>query len=58
MEGDDKVKVVHRHLLLPLFSNPSDHTSELDTRSVVDQTVNTHANMGVYSRAWVSNSFP
>ena len=36
------MKVVHRNLLLPLFSDPSDHTSELDTKSVVDQTVSTH----------------
>ena len=34
MEGDDKMKVVHRHLLLPLFSDPSDHTSESDTKSL------------------------
>ena len=42
MEGDDKRKVVHRNLLLPLFSDPSDHTSESDTESMVDQTVSTH----------------
>ena len=41
-EGDDKMEVVHRHLLLPLFPNLSDHNSELDTKSVVDQTVSTH----------------
>ena len=69
MEGDDKVKVVHRNLLLPLFSDPSDHTNELDTESVVDQTVSTHGviaagvvtshvqNMSAYSRAWVTNMF-
>ena len=69
-EGDDKMEVVHRHLLLPLFPNPSDHTSELDTKTMVDQTVSTHEviavgavtshvqNMGVYSRAWVTNRFP
>ena len=39
MEGDDKTKVMHRNLLLPLFSDPSDHASELDTKSMVDQTV-------------------
>ena len=39
MEGDDKTKVVHRNLLLPLFSDPSDQTSKSDTKSVVDQTV-------------------
>ena len=27
MEGDDNMEVVHRHLLLPLFPSPSDHTS-------------------------------
>ena len=42
MEGDDKTKVVHRNLLLPLFSDPSDHTSKSDNKSVVDQTVSTH----------------
>ena len=42
MEGDSKTKVVHQNLLLPLFSDPSDHTNTLDTESVVDQTVNMH----------------
>ena len=63
MEGDDKTKMVHRNLLLPLFSDPSDHTSESGTKSMVDQTVSTpeiivagaiasHVqNMGAYSRA-------
>ena len=35
MEGDDKEKVVHRNLLLPLFSDPSDQTSEQDSESLV-----------------------
>ena len=26
MEGDDNMKVVHQNLLLPLFTDPSDHT--------------------------------
>ena len=41
MEGDDKMKVVHRNLLLPLYSDPSDQTSKCfnDTKSVVDQTM-------------------
>ena len=63
------MKVVHRNVLLPLFSDPSDHTSELDTKSVVDQTLSTHEviavgviashvqNMGAYSRAWEPNMF-
>ena len=42
MEGDDRMKVVYRNLLLSLFSDPSDHTSESDTMSMVDQTVSTH----------------
>ena len=61
--------VVHRNLLLSLFSDPSGHTSESDTTSVVDQTVSTHEviavgavasheqNMGAYSRARVANMF-
>ena len=40
-EGDNKMKVVHRNLLLPLFSDPSDPTNELDNKSVIDQTVST-----------------
>ena len=68
-EGDDKMKVVQRNLLLLLFSDPSDHTNELDTKSVVDQTVSMHdviavgaiashvQNMGAYSREWVTNMF-
>ena len=63
------MKVVHRNLLLPLSSDPSDHTSESDTMPVVDQTVSTHEviavgavvshvqNMGAYSTAWVTNMF-
>ena len=57
------MKVVHQNLLLPLFSDdPSAHTNELDTESMVNQTVNTHGvvavsavtshvqNMSAYSR--------
>ena len=29
---DDRVKIVHRKLLLPLLSNPLDHAGELDNR--------------------------
>ena len=69
MEGDDKMKVVHRNLLLPVFSDPSDQTSELDIKSMVDQTVGTQAvivagaftshvhNLSTYSRVWVTNMF-
>ena len=69
MEGDDKMKVVHRNLLLPLFSDLSDHTGESDTKSMVDETVSTHEviaagvvvshvqNMGAYSRAQIANMF-
>ena len=41
-DGDGKTKMVHQNLLLPLFSDPSDHTNTLDTESVVVQTVNMH----------------
>ena len=35
--GDDRVKMVHRNLLLPLLSNPLDHAGALDNnRSLVD----------------------
>ena len=43
MEGDDKMKVVHRNLLLPLFFDPSYQPSELDNKFMVDQTVSTQA---------------
>ena len=69
MEGDDKMKVVHWNLLLPLFSDPSDHTNKLNTESVVGQTVNMHRviaagavtshvqNMNAYSKAQVADMF-
>ena len=69
MEGDYKMKVVHRNLLLPLFSDPSIQTSKSDIKSVVDQTVSKQAvvvagavashvhNLSTYGRAWVANIF-
>ena len=36
MEDDDKEKVVHRNLLVPLFSDPLDQTSEHDNKTLVD----------------------
>ena len=59
MEGDSKMKVVHWNLFLSLFSDPSDHTNDLDTESMVNQTVNTSGviavsaitRMSAYSRA-------
>ena len=63
------MKVVHRNLLLLLFSDPSDQTSKLDTKSMVDQTVSAQEaiakgaitshvhNLGNYSRAQVTNMF-
>ena len=68
-KGDDKMKVVHRNLLLSLLSDLSGHTSELHTKSAVAQTVSTYKviavgavashvqNMGAYSRAWVTDMF-
>ena len=67
VEGDDKMKVVHTNLLLPLFSDPSDETGKLDNKSVVDQTISTQAvivmgavtshvhNPSTYGRVWVTN---
>ena len=69
MEGDDKTKVVHRNLLLSLFSDPSDQTSESDNKSVADQTLSTQVviatgavtshvhNLSAYGRAWVTDMF-
>ena len=69
MEGEDKIKVMHQSLLLPLSSNPSDHTNALHMESMVDQTVNAHGvtavsavtshvkNMSAYSRAQVASLF-
>ena len=69
MEGDDKMKVVHWNFLLPLFPIPSDHTNELDSMPMIDQTVDTHGvvaanavtshvqNMSAYSRAQVASLF-
>ena len=37
MEGDNRVKMVHRNLLLPLLCHPLDHAGELDnSRSLVN----------------------
>ena len=37
MGGEDRVKIVHRNLLLPLLSDPLDHAGELDnSRSLVN----------------------
>ena len=64
------MKVVHRNLLLPLFSDPLDQTSEQDSKSLVDQTVGTQEiiavstvishvhNLHTYGRVWVVNMFP
>ena len=69
MEGEDKMKVVHRNLLLPLFSDPSDQTNESDTKSMVDEIVSAQEaitkgaiashvhNLGTYSTAQVINMF-
>ena len=68
-EGDDNMKVVHRNLLLPLFSDPSGQTSKLDNKSVVDQTVSTKVvivagavtshvhNLSSYGRVQITNMF-
>ena len=68
MEGDD-TKVVHRNLVLPLYSDPLDQTSEQDSKSLVDQTVGTQEiivasavisnvhNQSTYGRVQVANMF-
>ena len=68
-EGDDKMKVVHWNILLPLLSDPSDQTNVLDMESVVDQTMNAHGviaasavvshvqNMSAYSTVQVTSLF-
>ena len=70
MEGDDKWKWCIGIYCYHYSHDPSDHTSELDTKSMVDQFVSTHEviavgavtshvqNMCAYSRAWVTNGFP
>ena len=72
-EGDDDgVKIVHRNLLLPLYSHPLDQTGELDNnRSLVDpkETMGTQVaiavsaiashvhNLSAYEGAQVTNMF-
>ena len=63
------MKVVHKNLLLPLFYDPSDQTSESDNKSMVDQTVSTQVvivagavichvcNLSTYGRVWVTIMF-
>ena len=38
MEGEGKIKVVHRNLLLPLFSDPLDQIDRLNNISLIDHT--------------------
>ena len=73
MEGEDiGVKIVHRNLLLPLFSDPFDQTGELvNNNSPVDpkETMSTQVavvvsafvshvhNLSTYERAQVTNMF-
>ena len=68
-EGDDKMKMVDRNLLLPLFSDSSYQTSKSDNKSMVDQTVSIQVvivvgavasyvhNLSIYGRMWVANMF-
>ena len=57
MEVDGKMKVVHWNMLLPLFSNPSDHTNKSDTESM--SAVTSHVqNMSACSRVRVANCNP
>ena len=70
-EGDD-TKVVHRNLLLPLFSDPVDQTKEQNSRSLIDpkETIGTQVaivtgaidshvhSLSTCERAQVTNMFP
>ena len=70
MEGDD-TKVVHRNLLLPLFSDPLDQTSEQDSGSLADpkeiigtqvvieaSAIASHVyNLSTCEGAWATNLF-
>ena len=73
MEGEDiGVKIVHRNLLLPLFSDPLDQTGELDNDNspvdpketmstqvaVVASAIASHVNkLSTYEVAQVTNMF-
>ena len=71
VEGDDKEKVVHRNLLLPLFSDPSDQTSQQGNESMIGpkETISTEVaivvgaiashvhNLTTYEGAQVTNMF-
>ena len=69
--GDDRVKMVHRNLLLPLLSNPLDHAGEPDnSRSLANpkETIGTQVaiaasaiashvhNLGAYEGVQVTNT--
>ena len=68
--GDNRVKIVHRNLLLPLLSDPLDHAGEPDnSRSLADpkETMGTQVataasaiashvhNLGAYEGVWITN---
>ena len=72
MGGDNRVKIVHRNLLLPLLSDPLDHACELDkSRSLVNprktmgawvaiaaSTIASHVHyLGAYEGVQVTNLF-
>ena len=70
MGGDDRVKMVHRNLLLSLLSDPLDHAGELDNSrsltnpketmgtqvAIVASAIASHVhNLGAYEGVWVTN---
>ena len=70
MGSDDRVKMVHRNLLLPLLSDPLDHAGELDNSrslanpketmgtqvAIVVSAIASHAhNLGAYEGVQVTN---
>ena len=73
MGGDDRVKMVHRNLLLPLFSNPLDRAGEPDNSrslansketigaqvAIVVSAIASHVhNLGAYEGVQVTNLNP
>ena len=69
MGGDDRVKIVHRNLLLPLLFNPLDRAGEPDNSrslanskamgtqvAIVASAIASHVhNLSAYEAVWVTN---
>ena len=56
MRGDDRVKMVHRNLLLPLIYDPLDHAGELDnSRSLANPKETMGSQAAIAASAIVSH---